>query len=122
MWGWLKTLRKEGFHFRRQAPYRGYYLDFVCLNRMLVIELDGPSHGTDESREYDAARDHALMRLGFRVLRFQNRTIDQHMPSVVDAIYEALSLRPSRREPTSPPDAQRASALPNSGRDGLRPD
>ncbi len=97
MWSWLKTLRAEGYRFRRQAPYRGYYLDFVCLNRMLVIELDGPSHGTEEAMKHDADRDHALMRWGFRVLRFQNQTLDEHMSSVVDAVYEALSLQPSRR-------------------------
>ena len=29
MWANLKRLRGEGFHFRRQAPFKGYYLDFV---------------------------------------------------------------------------------------------
>ena len=90
MWGWLRTLRKEGFHFRRQAPFHGYYLDFVCLSRKLVIELDGPSHGVEAQQRHDAIRDQVLRDEGFTVLRIQNRSLDQGMPSVVDAIYDAL--------------------------------
>jgi very-short-patch-repair endonuclease len=44
LWAGLKRLRAEGFHFRRQAPFRGYFLDFVCHGRRLVIEVDGRSH------------------------------------------------------------------------------
>jgi very-short-patch-repair endonuclease len=90
MWGWLKTLRKEGFHFRRQAPFHGYYLDFVCLNRKLVIELDGPSHGEEAQQRHDEIRDQVLQDNGFRVLRIQNRSMDEYMPGVVDTIYDAL--------------------------------
>ncbi|HYE44858.1 MAG TPA: DUF559 domain-containing protein, partial [Caulobacter sp.] len=88
------TLRSEGFHFRRQAPFHGYFPDFVCLRRRLVIELDGSSHGTDEQQRHDAVRAEVLEPEGFMVLRIQNRTMDEHMPSVVDAIYGALRDRP----------------------------
>jgi very-short-patch-repair endonuclease len=44
MWSFLKRLRAEGFHFRRQAPFRGYFLDFVCHAQRLVIEVDGRMH------------------------------------------------------------------------------
>ena len=27
-WVALRSLRSEGLHFRKQAPFRGYYLDF----------------------------------------------------------------------------------------------
>jgi hypothetical protein len=30
LWLALRRLRSEGFHFRRQVPIRGYFLDFVC--------------------------------------------------------------------------------------------
>jgi len=91
MWGWLRTLRKEGFHFRRQAPFHGYFLDFVCLKRRLVIELDGPSHGIETQQAHDAVRDRVLADEGCKVLRFLNRELDEHMPSVVDAVYAALA-------------------------------
>ena len=41
LWGRLKRLHERGYHFRRQRPFKGYYLDFVCIDRMLVVELDG---------------------------------------------------------------------------------
>jgi very-short-patch-repair endonuclease len=50
----------------------------------------GPSHGEEAQQAHDAIRDQVLQDEGFRVLRIQNRTMDQHMPSVVDAIYDAL--------------------------------
>jgi len=39
-------LRKKalGTHFRRQHPIEGYIPDFVCLNKQLVIEVDGGYH------------------------------------------------------------------------------
>ena len=39
LWSRLKRLRAEGFHIRRQAPFRGYYLDFVCFERRVAIEV-----------------------------------------------------------------------------------
>ena len=46
LWTFLRTLRQEGHHFRRQAPFRGYVLDFVCYGLRLVVEVDGAHHGT----------------------------------------------------------------------------
>ncbi len=45
LWSRLKRLREQGYHFRRQAPFRGYFLDFVCYARRLVVEVDGGQHG-----------------------------------------------------------------------------
>src|SRR5690606_974233 len=103
LWGWLKTLRSEGFHFRRQAPFRGYFLDFVCFSRRLVIELDGLSHNNPLQEEHDRVRDRILAREGFRVLRVRNRALDESIAGVVDAIYEALRSQAPVRSPTSPP-------------------
>ncbi|MBI1404784.1 MAG: DUF559 domain-containing protein [Caulobacter sp.] len=96
VWGWLKTLRRDGLHFRRQAPFRGYFLDFVCFSRRLVIEIDGESHGLAEQRRHDAVRDAVLRREGFRVLRVTNRDVDQSMTGVADAILDALGARSPR--------------------------
>lgn len=43
LWSQLKRLRGEGFHIRQQVPFRGYYLDFACFSRRVVIEADGES-------------------------------------------------------------------------------
>jgi len=70
LWHFLRTLRKEGYHFRRQAPLRGYFLDFVCYSHRLVIEVDGSQHGTEGQAEHDALSDKVLSREGFSTLRF----------------------------------------------------
>jgi very-short-patch-repair endonuclease len=57
-----------GWRFRRQEPIGPYIVDFVCISRRLVVEMDGTNHGG----EYDRIRDDYLRRLGFRVLRFPN--------------------------------------------------
>jgi very-short-patch-repair endonuclease len=90
LWGWLKSLRSDGFHFRRQAPFRGYYLDFVCFSRRLVIEVDGASHGGLAQQAHDTVRDAVLRREGFFVMRIGNRNIDESMVGVTDAILDIL--------------------------------
>ncbi len=103
LWKWLKTLRSEGYHFRRQAPFKSYYLDFVCFSRRLVIELDGGGHSDPVQEEHDRIRDRILTREGFRVLRLWNRALDESMVGVTDQILGALHTQAAVRRPTSPP-------------------
>lgn len=89
LWASLKTLRSSGFHFRRQAPSRGYFLDFVCHSRRLVIEVDGAHH--DLTAAHDMTRDAVLRREGYVVLRFPATAIRDHLPDVMDGIVYALN-------------------------------
>jgi very-short-patch-repair endonuclease len=93
LWGALKQLRSRGHHFRRQAPFRGYVLDFVCFSRKLVIEVDGPSHEAVEQADHDVVRDAVLAREGFRTLRFWNHEIHD-LEAVVAQILAALADTP----------------------------
>jgi len=45
-----------------------FVLDFVCMEKKLVIEVDGGQHG--EQIEADKARTDKLVKAGFQVLRF----------------------------------------------------
>ena len=66
---WSMVRRRQlGWKFRRQEPIGHFIVDFVCMARRLVVEMDGAGHGGD----YDLARDAYLSDLGFRVLRFEN--------------------------------------------------
>ena len=95
LWNWLREeVAPAGFHFRRQVPFGSFIVDFACLRRHLVIEVDGAQHGHDGRREADQARDHALANLGFRVLRFWNHEIDREKRVVLDTIHAALTERP----------------------------
>lgn len=84
---WYK-LRSEqlGTKFRRQHAIGKYIVDFVSLEHMLVIEVDGPTHASDEQREYDARRTESLQALGFRVVRFPNGAILKSIESVLNSI------------------------------------
>jgi very-short-patch-repair endonuclease len=98
LWARLKRLRNQGFHFRRQAPFKGYYLDFVCFIRRLVVEVDGASHATDERAEWDRVRDGVLERAGFQVLRFSNSAVRENTDWVGEMIISNLEARPAVRE------------------------
>jgi very-short-patch-repair endonuclease len=81
LWRELRVLRQQGVHFRRQAPFRGYILDFVEHTLRLVIEVDGGSHAAPENLEHDAIRDGVLAQEGYFTLRIWNDEIFADMAS-----------------------------------------
>lgn len=95
MWANLKRLRSEGFHFRRQAPFKGYYLDFVCFKHRLVIEVDGQMHQQDEQIRHDRIRDAVLAKERFDTLRFDNAAIRDNIGDVMDFVVARLKNFPS---------------------------
>ncbi len=94
LWVHLRSWRKRGYHFRRQAPRSDYIVDFVCLRRNLVIELDGGQHNFDTHRAQDMQRDTRLNADGLRVLRFWNNEIDGNLTGVLEVIDAALKEAP----------------------------
>ena len=67
-----KALRATNLHFRRQAPFGPYIVDFVCHRHRLVVEMDGGVHNLPEVASRDAERDAWLTGRGYRVMRFPN--------------------------------------------------
>ncbi len=90
LWVHLRSWRKRGFHFRRQAPRDDYVVDFVCLKQRLIVEVDGGQHNFDAHARRDAERDKHFVRQGFRVLRFWNNEIDRNLEGVLTLIDDAL--------------------------------
>ena len=68
LWRHLRFWQLDGYKFRRQQPLGNYIVDFACLEKRLVIELDGGQH--TEQTDYDSARDAWLRAEGFLILRF----------------------------------------------------
>jgi very-short-patch-repair endonuclease len=67
---WQVLRKRPGGHkFRRQFPIGQITADFACLERRLVIEVDGESHNLGDRPARDLARDAILSREGFRVVR-----------------------------------------------------
>lgn len=78
-----------GFKFKRQVPIGSYIVDFVCLEKRLIIELDGGQH--IDNQHYDMTRTNALTSKGFKVLRFWNNDVLQQTSVVLAVILKALS-------------------------------
>ncbi|HEY2069799.1 MAG TPA: DUF559 domain-containing protein [Rhizomicrobium sp.] len=98
LWRHLRELNKNGYHFRRQVPFRGYILDFVEHSHRLIVELDGSQHGLEENHAYDARRDAVLSEQGYLVVRFWNRELDEDIQLVVERILHELQERPPTRK------------------------
>jgi very-short-patch-repair endonuclease len=94
MWVHLRSWRERGYHFRRQAPRKGFVVDFVCLKHRLVVEIDGGQHNFDSHQMRDQSRDDALERSGFRTLRFWNSEVDGNLPGVLQTIDQILREAP----------------------------
>jgi len=90
LWARLKRLHDAGYHFRRQRPFRGYYLDFVCIDRKLVVEVDGAQHNGPRQAEHDGVRDAVLQKAGYTVLRFPNSAVRTNIDGVMRTIRVAL--------------------------------
>ncbi len=90
LWQHLRALKRQGHHFRRQAPIEGYIVDFACFGARLIIELDGSQHAATAHALRDTTRDANLAAAGFRVLRVWNNEIDRNLDGVMQAILAAL--------------------------------
>jgi very-short-patch-repair endonuclease len=75
IWGAVRNRRCEGEKFQRQVALGNFLVDFVCFERRLVVEIDGPSHDREEQEAADAARDAWLSRQEFRILRLRNALV-----------------------------------------------
>ncbi len=87
MWKFILSSRQMlGYQFRRERPILNYIVGFVCLELMLVIEVDGISHLTEEAYAKDRLRDDTLKGIGFTVLRFSPLLVLKDRPSVDEII------------------------------------
>ena len=101
LWHRIRDKQIEDFRFRRQRPIGKYIVDFVCLDAMLIVEVDGGQHA--DAVLADAARTQFLESLGYRVLRFWNNEVLENMEGVLERIREALlKLATSNPTPTLP--------------------
>jgi very-short-patch-repair endonuclease len=101
LWNQLRLKQVGGHKYRRQHPLGNYIVDFVCLEKRLVIELDGGQHA--EQSLYDENREAWIISQGYQVLRFWNNQIFNELDAVKQTIYKNLnaphpSLPPQRGE------------------------
>ena len=102
LWQALRARQIEGERFRRQHPIGRYVVDFVCLERRLVVEVDGGQHTEEEHIAHDARRDQWLEAEGYRVLRVPTAEVYGNIAGVVDTIWATLqecALARAKRHP-----------------------
>lgn len=85
LWECLRG-KRLGVKFRRQHVIQDFIVDFVCLDEMLIIEVDGEYHLPQEQQEEDQKRTAILQQLGYRVIRFTNDEVLFKIDEVLDNI------------------------------------
>ncbi|MBX3490439.1 endonuclease domain-containing protein [Parvibaculum sp.] len=89
LWSRLRN-NALGFHFRRQHRIGIYIVDFVCLERKLVVEVDGGQHNEPAGLAHDTRRTNWLNNEGYAVLRFWNNDVLLKTDEIVETIWHAL--------------------------------
>ena len=103
LWAYLRTLREDGIHFRRQHAIGPYITDFCAPRRNLIIEVDGSQHLDQE--EYDTERTAFLESKGYRVLRLWNSDMMNKINDVMGVILKELERsNPKTGQEIHPPE------------------
>ena len=90
MWYHLRGRRLGGFKFKRQWSLGPYLADFCCIERRLVVEIDGGQH----SEERDARRTAALQAMDYRVVRYWNHDVLANTDGVLTDLLAQLEAHP----------------------------
>ena len=91
LWKQLKGKNLEGYKFRRQHIIDEFIVDFVCLQKKLVVEVDGGYHSDDEIKKADELRTKILNELGYKVIRFSNEEVLSNYEAVLEQISTELN-------------------------------
>jgi very-short-patch-repair endonuclease len=106
LWNAIRGKQLFDHKFRRQHAIGPYIADFACIEKKLVIELDGGQH--QEQVAYDERRTAFMQMHGWTVLRFWNNDVLNNLDGVLATIVEALNTQP----PSQPSPFQGEGALP----------
>lgn len=92
LWTVLRAKRLSGLRFRRQHPIGPYCVDFACVKKRTVVELDGGHH--DHQDNQDCERQEFLESEGWRVVRFANEDVLTDVEAVAIWIARQVGLEP----------------------------
>lgn len=95
LWYVLRGRRLCGLKFRRQYPIEPFIVDFACIEKKLVVEIDGGYH--DYVHENDVTRQGKIEAAGWTVIRFSNEDILRDVEAVAIAIARHLEMEPEFR-------------------------
>jgi very-short-patch-repair endonuclease len=84
----IRNRQISGNKFVRQQPILNYVCDFVCRERLLIVEVDGRQHSDSAA---DVIRDRRLAENDYEVLRFWNNDVLGNLEGVLVTIQSKLS-------------------------------
>jgi very-short-patch-repair endonuclease len=91
LWYFLRDRQIEGFKFRRQHRIGHYVVDLVCLEKKLILEIDGGQHNEVLNQEQDRIRTNWLEKEGYQVLRYWDNDVLNNTEGVLEVIRQALT-------------------------------
>ncbi|MBT3383107.1 MAG: isoleucine--tRNA ligase [Prolixibacteraceae bacterium] len=94
LWQNLKNKNLAGYKFRQQHIIDQFIADFVCLEKQLIVEIDGGYHSLPEVKISDKQRTEILEELGFAIIRFTNEEVINNTEGVLNKITSVLNSLP----------------------------
>jgi len=91
---WLYVRNQQlGHKFRRQHSIDNKYIaDFICLEKRLIVELDGASHTGLHAERKDLIRTEYLNAQDFTILRFTDEQVMLDINTVINRIKYYLQI------------------------------
>ena len=93
LWSYPRNRRLGGFKFVQQEPIDIYYVDFLCRELRLVVEVDGATHCEIHELDADVTRAARLVQLGYRVYRASNTNGYDNIDGTLDELLALLEGR-----------------------------
>jgi len=100
LWECIRN-RKIDYKIRRQHIVNGFIADFICIEKKVIIEVDGGIHETTEQKEHDKFRTEVLNNNGFLIIRFTNEEVLENPYEVAKKIKFELDKLPSKQRTNS---------------------
>lgn len=97
LWSILRNNSFCNLKFRKQAPIGKYLVDFLCIEKKLIIELDGSGHLQEDQIKHDNERQNFIEKEGYRIVRFYNSDLN-NLESVLEKIFQVAFPSPLRGE------------------------
>jgi very-short-patch-repair endonuclease len=91
LWLELRDRRLGGFKFARQQPIGPYYVDFICRDKRLIVEVDGGQHSDNLA---DRDREIHLIALGYSIVRVWNNDVLGNIAGVLQMLASELEIAP----------------------------
>ena len=86
LWSRLRNRRLDGLKFVRQCPIGPFFIDLVCRELKIIVEIDGATHATADEIARDRARAAVLSAEGYRVYRAHNGDVYENIDGVLDGL------------------------------------